>query len=98
MSVPKLAGTETEYAITGDDPVSASCKVVAAYPRIALGARNNPCVRRGGEDDLMLPNGARLYVDHAHPEFSTAESQDPITVVALERAGAEIVRRCAELA
>lgn len=98
MSIPKVAGTETEYAITGADPCTSSRRVVSAYPRISLSADGNPCVRRGGDDDLMLPNGARFYVDHAHPEYSTAESQNPATVVALERAGAEIVRRCAEYA
>jgi len=94
MSIPKLAGTETEYAVTGADPVQASIRVVSAYRHIDLGGAGNPCVDRGGHD-VMLPNGARFYVDHAHPEFSTAESLNPATVVALERAGAEIVRRCA---
>jgi len=97
MSIPKLAGTETEYAITGGDPIKASTRVVSAYRHISLGREDNPYVERGGHD-LMLPNGARFYVDHAHPEFSTAESLDPATVVALERAGAEIVRRCAAYA
>jgi hypothetical protein len=96
MSIPKLAGIETEYAITGSDPVSSSRGVVGAYARLQLSADYTSCVCRD-QNDLMLANGARLYVDHAHPEFSTAESQNPATVVALERAGTEIVRKCAEL-
>jgi proteasome accessory factor A len=59
------------------------------------------------EDDLglanvILTNGARYYVDHAHPEFSSPECLDPRTLVVYDKAGerilAESARRAAELA
>ena len=39
-------------------------------------------VREPAEEDLglanvILPNGARYYVDHAHPEYSTPECASP---------------------
>lgn len=43
---------------------------------------------------LMLPNGARFYIDHAHPEYSTAEATTPRGVVAADKAGEVIVERC----
>ena len=40
----------------------------------------------------MLTNGARYYVDHAHPEVSTPECRDAAEVVVFDRAAEEIVR------
>ncbi len=42
---------------------------------------------------LMLPNGSRFYIDHAHPEYCTAETRLPRTVVAADKAGELIVER-----
>ncbi len=39
----------------------------------------------------ILDNGARLYVDHAHPEFSTPECSTPRDVVLYEKAGEQIL-------
>ncbi len=36
---------------------------------------------------MVLPNGARLYVDHAHPEYSTPEVTNPLDVVRFDKAG-----------
>ena len=38
----------------------------------------------------MLTNGARYYVDHAHPELSTPECADPLSIVLYDRA-AELI-------
>jgi proteasome accessory factor A len=47
--------------------------------------------------NVVLTNGARLYVDHAHPEYSSPEVTSPRAAVAFDRAGeaimAESVRR-----
>jgi len=43
--------------------------------------------------NAVLTNGARYYVDHAHPEFSTPECADPLEVVKYDRAGEEVLRR-----
>ena len=42
--------------------------------------------------NAVLTNGARYYVDHAHPEISTPECRDALEIVAFDRAAEEIVR------
>ncbi len=42
--------------------------------------------------NAVLTNGARYYVDHAHPEISTPECLDAREVVVWDRAGEQIVR------
>jgi proteasome accessory factor PafA2 len=39
----------------------------------------------------VLPNGARFYVDHAHPEFSTPECSNVLDVLRYEKAGERIL-------
>lgn len=41
----------------------------------------------------VLTNGARLYVDHAHPEYSAPETRGPRAAVLWDRAGDVIARR-----
>jgi proteasome accessory factor A len=48
--------------------------------------------------NTVLTNGARYYVDHAHPEISTPECVDAHQVVVYDRAAEEIVRRSMKLA
>jgi proteasome accessory factor A len=45
--------------------------------------------------DRVLPNGARLYNDHGHPEYSTPECSDLRSLVAHDKAGERIVLDCA---
>jgi Pup amidohydrolase len=45
--------------------------------------------------NVILTNGARLYVDHAHPEFSTPEVLRPIDAVLWDKAGERIMARAA---
>ena len=51
-----------------------------------------------GLANVILTNGARLYVDHAHPEYSTPEVTTPRDVVLWDKAGELVMRRAAELA
>ncbi len=44
-----------------------------------------------GLANLILTNGARLYVDHAHPEYSTPECTNPRDIVRWDKAGDQIV-------
>jgi Pup amidohydrolase len=50
--------------------------------------------------NVVLTNGARLYVDHAHPEYSSPEVTSPRAAVTWDRAGElimlESVRRLAD--
>ncbi|MFN2503619.1 MAG: depupylase/deamidase Dop [Acidimicrobiales bacterium] len=41
--------------------------------------------------NAVLTNGARYYVDHAHPEYSTPECVDALEVVRFDKAGERIL-------
>jgi proteasome accessory factor PafA2 len=49
-----------------------------------------------GLANLILTNGARLYVDHAHPEYSSPECTNPRDLVAWDKAGEAIMAVAAE--
>ncbi len=69
------------------------------------GALYDPSEALADEDlglaNVILTNGARLYVDHAHPEYSTPEVTNPRDVVLWDKAGervmAEAARRAATI-
>ncbi|MEJ2577490.1 MAG: depupylase/deamidase Dop [Kineosporiaceae bacterium] len=44
-----------------------------------------------GLANVILTNGARLYVDHAHPEFSTPEVTNPRDAVLWDKAGERVM-------
>jgi proteasome accessory factor A len=48
--------------------------------------------------NAVLTNGARYYVDHAHPEYSTPECSDPLQAVLFDKAGERILARSMEAA
>ena len=43
--------------------------------------------------NTVLTNGARFYVDHAHPEYSSPECLTPLECVLYDKAGEEVLRR-----
>lgn len=51
-----------------------------------------------GLANVILPNGARLYVDHAHPEYSTPEVTNPRDAVLWDRAGVSVMNAAAQAA
>ena len=51
-----------------------------------------------GMANVILTNGARFYVDHAHPEYSTPEVTSPRDAVLWDRAGVEVARTAMRLA
>ncbi|MDO5747135.1 MAG: proteasome accessory factor PafA2 family protein [Actinomycetaceae bacterium] len=59
-------------------------KVARPSPEVALTATAANCI---------LSNGARFYVDHAHPEYSSPETLTPRQAVLYDRAGEELARR-----
>src|SRR3954468_8355886 len=69
------------------------------------GALYDPSEAPADEDlglaNVILANGARLYVDHAHPEYSTPEVTNPRDAVLWDKAGervmAEAARRAATI-
>jgi proteasome accessory factor PafA2 len=48
--------------------------------------------------NVVLSNGARLYVDHAHPEYSTPEARDPREAALHDKAGELVLARAARTA
>jgi Pup amidohydrolase len=44
-----------------------------------------------GLANVILTNGARLYVDHAHPEYATPECTNPRDVVKWDKAGDQVM-------
>jgi len=48
--------------------------------------------------NTVLTNGARLYVDHAHPEYSSPECRSPLEATLYDVAGEEVMRRALEIA
>jgi proteasome accessory factor A len=50
-----------------------------------------------GLANVILPNGARYYVDHAHPEYSTPECANPRDLVMHDKAGERILERSLSL-
>jgi proteasome accessory factor A len=72
--------------LTDQPPVLDAEAVALAYGREEL--------EQDGEDEagsllmnMVLGNGARLYVDHAHPEYSSPEVTNPLDAVAWDAAG-----------
>ncbi len=51
-----------------------------------------------GLANVILTNGARLYVDHAHPEYSSPEITNPRDGVAWDKAGERVMAEAARRA
>ena len=51
-----------------------------------------------GLANVILTNGARLYVDHAHPEYSTPEVTGALDIVRWDKAGELVMLDAARLA
>jgi proteasome accessory factor A len=58
------------------------------------GDPERPGVSYNRQLNKILPNAGRLYVDGAHPEYSTPECSHPREIVAYERAGDTLVAEC----
>src|SRR5438045_4172133 len=48
-----------------------------------------------GLANVILTNGGRLYVDHAHPEYSAPECTNPLSVVIWDKAGERVMAEAA---
>ncbi|PRW65304.1 depupylase/deamidase Dop [Actinopolyspora mortivallis] len=51
-----------------------------------------------GAANVILTNGARLYVDHAHPEYSSPEVTNPRDAVLWDKAGERVMEEAARRA
>lgn len=126
MSVRRVIGTETEYAVMADrgNPVQWSFDVIAGAGDEAARTirwdyrQEDPINDMRGQrleraaarpemltdepqpqiTNVLAANGGRLYVDHAHPEYSSPETDDPFTAVVYDTAGDVLMRRAAACA
>ncbi|SFT37642.1 proteasome accessory factor A [Actinopolyspora lacussalsi subsp. righensis] len=64
-----------------------------------MGASTAPSNGSEGDDlgaaNVILTNGARLYVDHAHPEYSAPEVTNPRDAVLWDKAGERVMEEAA---
>ncbi|MGQ0811390.1 MAG: depupylase/deamidase Dop [Nitrospiraceae bacterium] len=58
------------------------------------GERERPSPDYNRQLNKVLANGGRLYVDGAHPEYSTPECSNPRELVAFERVGERLMVQC----
>ena len=59
------------------------------------GAHEPPPEEDAGLANTILTNGARFYVDHAHPEYSTPECSTPYDATVWDKAGERILEQAA---
>ncbi|MDV6013988.1 depupylase/deamidase Dop [Haloechinothrix sp. LS1_15] len=59
------------------------------------GPPQDPDVEDLGAANVILTNGARLYVDHAHPEYSAPEVTNPRDAVVWDKAGERVMEQAA---
>ena len=80
-----------------DDPTRLAPSGGEAGPRPApWGSRARPSAAEAAlprATTAVLVNGARLYVDHAHPEYSSPEVLTPRDALVWDRAGEVVARR-----
>lgn len=79
-----LHGKRTEFDFTDETPAN------DARMEAAIAA---PIFPETHLVNSMLTNGARYYVDHAHPEYASPEVSNALEVVVYDRAGEEILKR-----
>jgi len=101
---PVLASSLVVNAYASDGRPRAKWDYEEENPlRDARGFTQSPSGETPPEDDMglansILTNGARFYVDHAHPEYSSPETSNPYDAVVWDKAGERILERAAEKA
>ncbi len=82
-----------------DYEVESPLRDARGYDLSALfGPSVEPDIDDIGAANVILSNGARLYVDHAHPEFSGPEVTNPLDAVRFDKAGERVMEEAARLA
>ncbi len=89
----QLTDDPTAPAPSGDAPADGAPAGLDWGPRPRPSAEEAALPRA---TTAVLANGARLYVDHAHPEYSAPEALTPMDALAWDRAGEVIARRAME--
>ncbi len=101
---PVLASSLVVNAYSADGRSRARWDYEEESPlRDARGFTNPGAHEPPPEDDVglansILTNGARFYVDHAHPEYSSPETSNPLDAVIWDKAGERILEAAARRA
>lgn len=88
-----LTDDPTAPAPSGDAPADDDAAGVTGVPPFGATHRERPLVEEyddPGAATTILGNGARFYVDHAHPEYSSPEVTGPRDAVVWDKAGEEV--------
>ncbi|WP_167148877.1 proteasome accessory factor PafA2 family protein [Actinomyces sp. ZJ308] len=93
----QLTDDPARPAPSGDaSPAADTAAATAEPPPAPWGSRARPSAAETAlphATTAVLVNGARLYVDHAHPEYSSPEVLTPRDALVWDRAGEVVARR-----
>ncbi|MDO4259518.1 MAG: depupylase/deamidase Dop [Actinomycetaceae bacterium] len=88
----RMSRAAADPSLLTDDPYRlAPSGGVAHVPRPTAAEEALPAA-----SSVVWANGARIYVDHAHPEYSAPETSTPRDAVLWDRAGDELARQAME--
>ncbi|MDH4228429.1 MAG: proteasome accessory factor PafA2 family protein [Nitrospirota bacterium] len=85
---PGRPAPECLWDYAGENPL------LDLFGSLMEGEREDPDLYANRALNKPLANGGRLYVDGAHPEYSTPEVSDPLDLVRFETAGERIADAC----
>ena len=85
------------YPQAGDGEAAAPADGDRPWPQVSEQRRELPEPEQQVVANAVLPNGARFYVDHAHPEYSGPETTSPRAALVWDLAGDEIAVRATRL-
>ena len=93
----QLTDDPARPAPSGDaSPAAGTAAATMDPPPAPWGSRARPSAAEAAlprATTTVLANGARLYVDHAHPEYSSPEVLTPRDALVWDRAGEVVARR-----
>ncbi len=96
MRAVAIIGTETEYGILALERPDADPEWLAEQVVLGYAGAGTPVV--GDVYNRVLGNGARLYVDHGHPEYATPETTNATDATVHDLAGDALVAAAAAAA
>jgi proteasome accessory factor PafA2 len=101
---PVLASSMVVGAYRGTSPRHVRWDHTDEHPMRDARAHGEPDAHQPPPDDelglanTVLTNGARFYVDHAHPEYASPECADARSLVVWDKAGERILEEAAAIA
>jgi len=91
-ALPTVQPLRTMWDYAGENPL------LDARGFEVSGERERPSQQDNRAINKVLPNGGRLYVDGAHPEYSTPKVTNARDLVIFEKAGERLFDQCREAA